>query len=56
MSDTEKLLLLMQIVGPSAAAYVAVKVAIAVALERAQYALSMAKRAHERIDRLMDEA
>ena len=56
MSDTDKLLLIVQIAGPAVASYVAVKVAIAVAMERAQYALSMAKRAHERIDRLMDEA
>lgn len=56
MTDNEKLLLIVQIVGPALASYVSVKVAIAVAMERAQHALSMAKRAHERIDRLVDEA
>lgn len=50
----EQLVELMKVLVPGAAAYVGVKVGIAVAMERADQALRMAKRAHERIDNLME--
>ncbi len=52
--SAEQLVMLLQIVTPGVAAYVAVKVGIAVAMERADQAMRMAASAHERIDNLME--
>lgn len=45
---------LVKIFGPALAAYVSVKVGLAVALERADRALEDAERAHQRIDKLQE--
>lgn len=42
----------LQIIGPALAAYVSVKIGMAVALERANNALKSAEAAHKRIDKL----
>lgn len=49
---TEDILKALQIFGPALAAYVSVKVGMAVALERANNALKSAEAAHKRIDKL----
>ncbi|MBB1073649.1 hypothetical protein HUU62_04400, partial [Rhodoferax sp. 4810] len=49
MSNAE-LLDMIKIFGPSIAAYVSVRVGIAVATEKAREAAASARRAHERID------
>lgn len=54
MTGESFVLLVVQVVAPSVAAYVSVKVGIAVAMERADQAKAAAQRAHERIDNLME--
>jgi len=49
---TDEILKILQIIGPSFAAYVSVKVGMAVALERANNAIKSAEAAHKRIDKL----
>ena len=41
---------IVKILGPALAAWVSVKVTLAVALERAENALAQAQRAHDRLD------
>lgn len=54
MTGESFVLLTLQVVGPAVAAYLSVKVGIAVAMERADQAKASAQRAHERIDNLME--
>jgi rRNA processing protein Gar1 len=49
---TDEIWKILQIFGPALAAYISVKVGMAVALERANNALKSAEAAHKRIDKL----
>ena len=47
-----EILELIKLLGPAAAAWISVKVTLAVALERADTALKQAQRAHDRLDQM----
>lgn len=51
---SEMITLLTSIIGPSVAAYVSVRVALAQALAKAENAIQEANRAHRRIDAIID--
>ncbi len=47
-----EILEIIKLIGPALAAWVSVKVTLAVALERADTALKQAQRAHDRLDQM----